>query len=79
MKEVFDIKRWDGGLNRSGLRITDVHNTLCEWKEPSGILFRFGISIRDSNRPQFTSGYLLLSLALAHGALFRVNTVDDLA
>ena len=40
---------------------------------------RFGISIRDSNRPQFASGYLLLSLALAHGALFGVNTVDDLA
>ncbi|KAI2741899.1 hypothetical protein DTO013E5_5321 [Penicillium roqueforti] len=39
----------------------------------------FGIGIRDSNRPQFASGYLLLSLALAHGALFRVNTVDDLA
>ncbi|CAG7932841.1 unnamed protein product [Penicillium olsonii] len=39
----------------------------------------FGIGIRDSNRPQFASGYLLLSLALAHGALFGVNTVDDLA
>lgn len=40
---------------------------------------RFGIGIRDSNRPQFASGYLLLSLALAHGALFQVSTVDDLA
>lgn len=41
--------------------------------------FRFGIGIWDSNRPQFVLGYLLLSLALAHGALFGVNTVDDLA
>ncbi|KAJ5971697.1 uncharacterized protein N7479_001615 [Penicillium vulpinum] len=39
----------------------------------------FGIGIRDSNRPQFASGYLLLSLALAHGAIYGVDTVDDLA
>jgi hypothetical protein len=41
--------------------------------------FRFGIGIRDSNRPQFASGYLLLALALTHGALFGVDTIDDLA
>ncbi|KAJ5839490.1 uncharacterized protein N7525_004678 [Penicillium rubens] len=39
----------------------------------------FGIGIRDSNRPQFASGYLLFSLALAHGAIYGVDTVDDLA
>lgn len=43
------------------------------------IWFRLGIGIRDSNRPQFASGYLLLALALTHGALFGVDTVDDLA
>ena len=67
-----------------------MNNTLCELGGPSGILIgytgtslmgvsRFGIGIRDSNRPQFASGYLLLSLALAHGAIYGVNTVDDLA
>ncbi|KAL4861011.1 hypothetical protein BDV12DRAFT_191363 [Aspergillus spectabilis] len=40
---------------------------------------QFGIGIRDSNRPQFASGYLLFSLALAHGAIYGVDTVDDLA
>lgn len=67
-----------------------MKNTLCELGGPSGILIgytgtslmgasRFGIGIRDSNRPQFASGYLLLSLALAHGAIYGVNTVEDLA
>lgn len=40
---------------------------------------RFGIGLRDSKRPQFASGYLLLALALQHGALFGVETVEDLA
>ncbi|KAJ9481456.1 hypothetical protein VN97_g12019 [Penicillium thymicola] len=39
----------------------------------------FGIGIHDTKRPQFASGYILLALALEHGALFQVNTVDDLA
>ncbi|KAJ5145808.1 uncharacterized protein N7515_000372 [Penicillium bovifimosum] len=38
----------------------------------------FGIGIRDSNKPQFASGQLLLALALAHGALFGIETVSDL-
>lgn len=40
---------------------------------------RFGIGIRDSNKPQYSTGDLLLSLALEHGALFSVKTVNDLA
>ncbi|KAJ5652065.1 hypothetical protein N7507_009491, partial [Penicillium longicatenatum] len=39
----------------------------------------FGIGIRDSNRPQFASGDLLLGLALAHGALFDIKNKEDLA
>ncbi|KAJ6019330.1 hypothetical protein N7522_001397 [Penicillium canescens] len=38
----------------------------------------FGIGIRDSNKPQFASGQLLLALALEHGALFGIETVADL-
>ncbi|OQD85679.1 hypothetical protein PENANT_c009G09656 [Penicillium antarcticum] len=38
----------------------------------------FGIGIRDSNKPQFASGQLLLALALAHGALFGIETLSDL-
>lgn len=40
---------------------------------------RFGIGIRDTKRPQFASGYFLLAIALQHGALFGIETVDDLA
>ncbi|KAJ5500694.1 hypothetical protein N7453_009745 [Penicillium expansum] len=39
----------------------------------------FGIGIRDSNKPLYSTGDLLLSLALEHGALFSVKTVNDLA
>ncbi|KAJ5711789.1 hypothetical protein N7488_005945 [Penicillium malachiteum] len=39
----------------------------------------FGIGIRDTKRPQFASGYILLALALQHGALFGIETVEDLA
>lgn len=67
-----------------------MKNTQCELEGPSVIFVkhtgtsltsasRFGIGIRDSNRPQFASGYLLFSLALAHGAIYGVDTVDDLA
>jgi hypothetical protein len=40
---------------------------------------RFGIGIRDSKRPQFASGDLLLGLALGSGALFGIETIEDLA
>ncbi|KAJ5288305.1 hypothetical protein N7508_011080 [Penicillium antarcticum] len=39
----------------------------------------FGIGIRDSSKPQFASGEVLLSLALEHGALFGIESVADLA
>ncbi|KAJ5291551.1 hypothetical protein N7478_000802 [Penicillium angulare] len=39
----------------------------------------FGIGIRDTKKPQFASGYLLLALALQHGALFGIKSVEDLA
>ncbi|KAJ6171572.1 hypothetical protein N7470_000639 [Penicillium chermesinum] len=39
----------------------------------------FGIGIRDTKRPQFASGYVLLAIALQHGALFGIETVEDLA
>ncbi|KAJ5817214.1 hypothetical protein N7447_009447 [Penicillium robsamsonii] len=39
----------------------------------------FGIGIRDTKRPQSASGYFLLAIALQHGALFGIETVDDLA
>ncbi|CEJ58338.1 hypothetical protein PMG11_06997 [Penicillium brasilianum] len=38
----------------------------------------FGIGIRDSKRPQFASGDLLLGLALVRGALFGIETKEDL-
>jgi hypothetical protein len=40
---------------------------------------RFGIGIRDTKRPQFASGYILLAIALQHGALFGIETVEDFA
>ncbi|KAJ5112663.1 hypothetical protein N7532_000708 [Penicillium argentinense] len=40
---------------------------------------RFGIGIQDTKRPQFASGYILLALALEHGALFGIETAEDLA
>jgi hypothetical protein len=40
---------------------------------------RFGIGIRDSKRPQFASGNLLLGIALGSGALFGIKTKEDLA
>lgn len=40
---------------------------------------RFGIGIRDTKRPQFAAGYILLAIALQHGALFGIETVEDLA
>ncbi|OQE73307.1 hypothetical protein PENNAL_c0089G11954 [Penicillium nalgiovense] len=39
----------------------------------------FGIGIRDTKRPQFASGYILLAIALQHGALFGIETVEDFA
>ncbi|KAJ6105933.1 hypothetical protein N7512_009450 [Penicillium capsulatum] len=39
----------------------------------------FGIGIRDTKRPQFAAGYVLLAIALQHGALFGIRTVEDLA
>ncbi|KAI2791350.1 hypothetical protein POX_c04207 [Penicillium oxalicum] len=39
----------------------------------------FGIGIRDTKKPQFASGYVLLAIALQHGALFGINTAEDLA
>jgi hypothetical protein len=42
-------------------------------------MIRFGIGIRDTKRPQFAAGYILLAIALQHGALFGIETVDDLA
>lgn len=41
-------------------------------------MFPRRIGIRDSNKPQFASGQLLLALALAHGALFGIETVAHL-
>ena len=41
--------------------------------------FRFGIGIRDTKKPQFAAGYILLALALNHGALFGIDSVEDLA
>ncbi|KAJ5475343.1 hypothetical protein N7539_008409 [Penicillium diatomitis] len=38
-----------------------------------------GIGIRDTKKPQFAAGYILLALALEHGALFGVSNVEDLA
>jgi hypothetical protein len=42
-------------------------------------MIRFGIGIRDIKRPQFAAGYILLAITLQHGALFSIETVDDLA
>ncbi|KAI3240761.1 hypothetical protein DTO012A7_2460 [Penicillium roqueforti] len=39
----------------------------------------FGIGIRDTKRPQFASGYILLAIALQHGALYGIETVEDFA
>jgi hypothetical protein len=48
-----------------------------------GLLFdriiRFGIGIRNTKRPQFASGYILLATALQHGALYGIETVEDFA
>jgi hypothetical protein len=49
------------------------------WKLIHWLIFRFGIGIRDTRRPQFAAGYILLALALQHGALYGISTVDDLA
>ncbi|CAI7606767.1 unnamed protein product [Penicillium viridicatum] len=53
---------------------TDVYQA-----SPSLFLLRFGIGIRDSSKPQFAFGEVLLSLALEHGALFGIESVADLA
>jgi hypothetical protein len=50
-----------------------VARIVTEW------LVRFGIGIRDNNRPQFASGILLLVIALAQGAIFGIDSLDDLA
>ncbi|CAP95306.1 Pc21g04090 [Penicillium rubens Wisconsin 54-1255] len=39
----------------------------------------FGIGIRNTKRPQFASGYILLATALQHGALYGIETVEDFA
>ncbi|KAJ5318323.1 hypothetical protein N7476_004743 [Penicillium atrosanguineum] len=39
----------------------------------------FGIGIRDTKRPQFASGYILLAIALQHGALYGIESVEDFA
>ncbi|RJE17657.1 hypothetical protein PHISCL_10007 [Aspergillus sclerotialis] len=39
----------------------------------------FGIGIRDNDRPQFASGIMLLIIAIKHGALWGIDTLDDIA
>ncbi|KAK1141018.1 hypothetical protein N8T08_009675 [Aspergillus melleus] len=39
----------------------------------------FGIGIRDHNRPQFATGIFLLTIALYDGALFGIESMEDLA
>ena len=42
------------------------------------LIARFGIGIRDDNRPQFATGIFLLTIALADGALFGIESIEDL-
>ncbi|KAJ5139213.1 uncharacterized protein N7515_004061 [Penicillium bovifimosum] len=39
----------------------------------------FGIGIRDDSRPQFASGLLLAVIAIDQGAIYGINTIEDLA
>ncbi|KAI9044175.1 uncharacterized protein KD926_001999 [Aspergillus affinis] len=48
-------------------------------KEYEELYKAFGIGIRDDNRLQFASGLLLLVIAIRHGALYGIDTLDNIA
>lgn len=45
---------------------------------PCWLITRFGIGIQNHNQLQFATGIFLLTIALADGALFGIESVEDL-